>query len=49
MPMNHMIPMMARRKQAKKLVQVARMLQELDAATKRPAAARRRSRIAFGR
>jgi hypothetical protein len=49
MPMNHMIPMFARRREAKKLAQVARMLQELDAAAKRPAAAPRRSRIAFGR
>jgi len=48
-PMNHMTPMFSRRRETKKLVQVARMLQELDAATKRPAAAPRRSRIAFGR
>jgi hypothetical protein len=47
--MNHVSPMFTRRKQTRKVVQVARMLQELDAAAKRPAAAPRRSRIAFGR
>jgi hypothetical protein len=49
MPMNDVNPMFARRRETKKLVQVARMLQELDAAAKRPATAPRRSRIAFGR
>jgi hypothetical protein len=42
--------MLARRRQTKKLIRIARMLQELDAAAAaRPASARRRSRAAIVR
>jgi hypothetical protein len=39
----------ARRRQTKKLIQIARMLHELDAAAARPTTTRRRARVAFGR
>jgi hypothetical protein len=39
----------ARRRQAKKLNQIARMLRELDAASTRPVVKPRRSRVAIGR
>jgi hypothetical protein len=43
-------PMFARRRQTKKLNQIARVLRELDAASTRPAAKpRRSSRVAIGR
>jgi hypothetical protein len=42
--------MFARRRQTKKLNQIARVLRELDAASTRPAAKpRRSSRVAIGR
>jgi hypothetical protein len=41
--------MFQRRRQTKKLLQVARMLRELDAASQRPARAPRRSRAAISR
>jgi len=41
--------MFQRRRQTKKLLQVARMLRELDAASQRPMRAPRRSRAAIGR
>jgi hypothetical protein len=46
--MNDRSPMFARRRQMKKLIQVARMLHELDAAAPRPAS-RRRSRALLAR
>jgi len=42
-------PMFARRRETKKLLRVARMLRELDAASQRPARAPRRSRVAISR
>ena len=42
MPMNFPDPMFERRRQQKKLLQVARMLRELDAAATRPQPVRRR-------
>ena len=43
-------PMFRRRRQTKKLIRIARMLRELDAASIRPAAKpRRSSRVAIGR
>ena len=44
--MNDGIPMFKRRRQTKKLVQIARMLQELDSAAARPGRHRRRARAA---
>jgi hypothetical protein len=41
--------MFTRRREAKKLRQVARMLQALDAAQSRPAQAPRRSRVTLSR
>jgi hypothetical protein len=41
--------MFARRRQTKKLLQVARLMRELDAATQRPAVRRRRSRAVLAR
>jgi hypothetical protein len=41
--------MFRRRRQAKKLVQIARMLRELDAAAERPARSRRRARVMLNR
>jgi hypothetical protein len=46
--MNDRSPMFARRRQMKKLIQVARMLRELDAAAPRPAR-RRRNRAVLER
>jgi hypothetical protein len=46
--MNDRSPMFARRRQMKKLIQVARVLRELDAAAPRPAP-RRRSRALLAR
>jgi hypothetical protein len=42
-------PMFERRRQTKKLLQVARMLRELDAASARPHRTPRRSRVAISR
>jgi hypothetical protein len=42
-------PMFQRRRQTKKLLQVARMLRELDAASQRPVRVQRRSRAAISR
>jgi hypothetical protein len=39
----------ARRRHTKKLNQIARVLRELDAASTRPAAKSRRSRVAIGK
>jgi hypothetical protein len=41
--------MFKRRRQTKKLLQVARMLRELDAASRRPVRSSRRSRAAISR
>jgi hypothetical protein len=41
--------MFKRRRQTKKLVQIARMLQELDTAASRPGSPGRRDRIALSR
>ena len=46
MPMNDRSPMFARRRQTKKLIQVARMLRELDAAAPR-ATPQRRARVSL--
>jgi hypothetical protein len=43
------VPVFSRRRQTKKLIQIARVLRELDAASTRPAPRRRRSRVAIGR
>ena len=42
-------PMFARRRQTKKLNQIARVLRELDAVSTRPAVKQRRSRVAIGK
>jgi hypothetical protein len=42
-------PMFARRRQTKKLNQIARVLRELDAVSTRPAVKHRRSRVAIGK
>jgi hypothetical protein len=42
-------PVFARRRQTKKLNQIARVLRELDAVSSRPAAKPRRSRVAIGK
>jgi hypothetical protein len=47
--MNDGIPMFKRRRQTKKLIQIARMLHELDAAASRPRPAGRRARAALSR
>ena len=47
--MNQTSPMFQRRRQTKKLLQVARMLRELDAASQRPVRVPRRSRAAISR
>ena len=41
--------MFKRRRRTKKLIQVARMLRELDAAAARPLTNRRRARVMLGR
>jgi hypothetical protein len=46
--MNDRSPMFARRRQTKKLIQVARLMRELDAVAARPAP-RRRSRALLAR
>ena len=45
MPMNVRSPMFARRRQTKKLIQVARLLRELDAVAPRPRRRRRNARV----
>jgi hypothetical protein len=42
-------PLFARRRQTKKLLQVARLMRELDAVAHRPAVRRRRSRAVLAR
>jgi hypothetical protein len=42
-------PVFQRRRETKKLLQIARMLRELDAASQRPARLSRRSRVAISR
>jgi hypothetical protein len=49
LPMNEMSPVFARRRKQKKLLRVARMLRELDAAAARPAPARRRNTVGLNR
>ncbi len=48
MPMNVRSPMFARRRQTKRLLQVARLMRELDAVAPRPAS-RRRNRAVLAR